>query len=427
MSTVDPFTHMEEAWKLEANPFPHAAIRASADEPFSPEVFPDETNDFYRKLVRGAVLGKRSLGFLWSQGIRADTGYGKTTLMQAAARSINEDLGKTVLQSSGMKSERLVPIGATYATINNLNVTGLYAVLFEAVVDAAKSPKQGQALLDRVRDRILTNIGSENAAEAEDPEAIKTAILDARLEIDAAGAPLRPELVNAFAVGGAQEVLRQLSTVSVAARVRNGLQYLDFLVTVLAAAGIEDLFIFVDQLEDLATNKSISSAKRSREIGRIRDLMEIEPYTNRIHFVFTFHNTAAKVLDRFWEVNRLPRFEIAPDNTSAVVVLRGLSNDEQVAELLRVYLSDKRLEQSEDGLLPFEPDSFSVLRQISDGRPGILLSRAHEIFQRAAELGRPRIDGEFAAQYFQGALEAIDVGSPEEEASSTDIDDILLG
>lgn len=426
MSAVDPFTHMEEAWKVEGNPFPHGAIRASADDPFSPDVFPDETNDFYRKLVRGAVLGKRFVGFLWSQGIRSDTGYGKTTLMQAAARSINEDLGRSVLQSSGMKPERLVPIGATYATINNLNVTGLYAVLFEAVVHAAKSPRDGKALLDIARERILASMPRDETDEANGREWVKSKVQDARLEIDAAGAPLRQELVNAFAAGGCQELLRQLSTVSVAARVRNGLQYVDFLVTVLAAAEIEDLFIFVDQLEDLATNKSISSAKRSREIGRIRDLMEIEPYTSRVHFVFTFHNTAAKVLERFWEINRLPRFEIAPDNTSAVVVLRGLSNDDQVAELLRVYLTDKRLEQIEDGLLPFEPDSFSVLRQVSDGRPGILLSQAHEIFQRAAELGRPRIDGEFAAQYFQGALGALEAETREEEASSTDIDDILL-
>lgn len=428
MSTVDPFTHMEEAWKLETNPFPHGAIRSSADDPFSAEVFPDETNDFYRKLVRGAILGKRSMGFLWSQGVRADTGYGKTTLMQAAARAINDDLGKTVLASSGMKPDRVVPIAATYATINNLNVTGLYAVLFEAVVDAAKPVKDGEALLDKARKKIAEDLPRDSEDDETNPEDIKAALLNTHMAINPAGAPLRPELVNAFALGGANEVLRQLSTVSIAARVRNGLQYLDFLITTLAAADIEHLFIYVDQLEDLATNKSIGSAKRSREIGRIRDLMEIEPYTSRLHFVFTFHNTAAKVLERFWEVNRLPRFEIAPDNTSAVVVLRGLSNDEQVAELLRVYLDDKRLEHVEDSLLPFEPDALSVLRQVSDGRPGILLASAHEILQRAAELGRPRIDGEFAGQYFRGALEAIDGGPSETDAvSSSDIDDILLG
>ena len=45
---------------------------------------------------------------------------------------------------------------------------------------------------------------------------------------------------------------------------------------------------------------------------------------NRVHFIFTFHNRAAQVLERFWEENRLPSFEISPNNTSSVVVLRGL-------------------------------------------------------------------------------------------------------
>ena len=57
---------------------------------------------------------------------------------------------------------------------------------------------------------------------------------------------------------------------------------------VLAAAEVDHLYLFVDQLEDLAINKSITSAKRSREIGRIRDLLESEPYASRAHWIFTF-------------------------------------------------------------------------------------------------------------------------------------------
>jgi hypothetical protein len=45
--SIDPYTHMEEAWRLEGNPFPPEGIRHSADEPFSPAVFPEETADFY--------------------------------------------------------------------------------------------------------------------------------------------------------------------------------------------------------------------------------------------------------------------------------------------------------------------------------------------------------------------------------------------
>ena len=50
--------------------------------------------------------------------------------------------------------------------------------------------------------------------------------------------------------------------VSITARLRNGLYYLDFALGALAAAGIDHLYLMIDQLEDLATTRSITSAKR---------------------------------------------------------------------------------------------------------------------------------------------------------------------
>ena len=422
MSAIDPYTHMEEAWKLEANPFPSEGIRRNADEPFSPDVFPEETADFYRKLVRGAILGSKGVGFLWSQGVGGDTGYGKTTLMQTAARAITRDLGANVLQQSGMRADRLVKTAAVYTNLNNLNATGLYPVLFNGVIEAATPPKGDTPLFDKARELIADRIGDDA-----DPDAIAADLRAVGLRVSPNGVPLRPELVSAFASGGASALHVQLSTASQAARLRNGLQYFDFLLTALAAAGIDHLFVFVDQLEDLATNKSINSAKRSREIGRIRDLLESAPYAGRLHFVFTFHNTAAQVLERFWNVNRLPRFEIAPDNTASVVVLRGVSNDDQVAELMKAYMTDKRLEHVDDELLPFEPDVLGVLRMVSQGRAGILLGKAHELLNAAAERGLPRIDSDFASRYFQGAVDTSDAAAETEAVESADIDDLLLG
>jgi hypothetical protein len=414
---------MEEAWKLDGNPFPPEGIRRlGKKEPFSPNVFPDETADFKRKLVRGAIQGQRSVGFLWSRGRGGDTGYGKTTLMQATAHEINADLGSKVLLDSGMRPDRLIPIAAVYANLNNLDAAGLYPVLFQTVVDATTPLESGEpALAESLRARILAAVGDQ-------PHAIQDAIMDAHLRISPGGAPLRPELLSAFAAGGAADLHQQLGQVSQASRLRSGLQYLDFLMAVVAAAEVEHLYLFVDQLEDLATNKSITSAKRSREIGRIRDLLEGEPYASRAHWVFTFHNSAARVLERPWELNRLPRFEIAPDNTASMVVLRGLSNDDQVAELLKVYLEARRLEPVDDDLLPFKPDALAVLREVAQDRVGIVLSRAHELFNAAAERGRGEIDGEFAQQYFQGSIAAVDGGEPEEElVVNADIDELLLG
>ena len=422
MTFHDPYTHMEEAWELEANPFPPDAIRQPS-QPFSPDVFPDEAQDFRRKLVRGAILANRGVGFLWSQGRRSDTGFGKTTLMMETAKDINRNLGATVLEAAGMRRERIMPVAAAYANLNNLDSSGLYSVLFGAVVDAATPPAREDdppALLDTLLERIRADVGKQ-------PRKVEDRLFAERMRTAPGAAPLRAEVVKAFASDGADGVLRQLSIVSPTARVRNGLQYLDFLITVCAAAGVDHLFVFVDQLEDLATNKSITAAKRSREIGRIRDLLEAQPYASRVHFVFTFHGQAASVLERFWEANRLPSFEATASNTASVVVLRGLQSDEQVAALLRVYLEDKRFGRVDDPLLPFEADALSVLRDVSEGRAGILLNRAHELLNAAAEQGLPKVDGAFARAYFDTDGAAAAMPGEDEEPPPADLDDVILG
>ena len=222
-----------------------------------------------------------------------------------------------------------------------------------------------------------------------------------------------------------------LGNVSAAARLRNGLHYLDFAVGALAAAGIDHLYLMIDQLEDLATTRSITAAKRSREIGRIRDMLEGAPYANRVHFIFTFHNRAAQVLERYWEENRLPPFEISPSNTSSVVVLRGLRDDDQVRALLHVYLEAYRTAEvrEDEDLMPFESDAIGVLREVSEGRVGILLNRAHELIEFSAVNGYPRISGALAGRFLEGKADTSD----ERETTTGDvndfnaIDDLLLG
>jgi hypothetical protein len=414
---------MEEAWKLEKNPFPAEAIRIqNAEQPYSPEVFPQETNAFRRKLIRGGVQGGQAIGFLWSQGVREDTGYGKTTVMQQTSREINEDLGATTLARAGAKKAS-PPIAAAFSNLNNLNATGLYPVLFNAVVDLATPPDaDSSSVFEKARTQITDELGTDDADE------IASHLRDTWGAIGGTSGPLRPELVQAFAAGGGKQLRLELSAVSPTARLRNGLQYLDFALAVLAAARIDHLFLMIDQLEDLATNRSVTAPKRSREIGRIRDLLESTPYATRLHMIFTFHNRAAQVLDRFWEENRLPSFEVSASNTSAVVVLGGLKDTEQAKELLRVYLEDARTEQVEDDLLPFEAGAVDVLREVSEGRPGPLLNRARELLNAAAEQALPKISGTFARQYFEGQTPSADIDDRTELTdSAADIDDLLLG
>jgi hypothetical protein len=418
------FDHMEEAWKLDRNPFPAEAIRIqNAEQPYSESVFPEETKEFRRKLIRGGVRGGQAIGFLWSQGVRADTGFGKTTLMQEIAREINKDLGAGTLGKAGAKKAAQPPIAAAFSNLNNLNATGLYPVLFNAVIDLATAPDSGStSVFDKARTRMIDELGTDDAG------AIAERVRDAWTTIGGTSGPLRPELVQSLSSGGSKQLKAALAIVSPTARLRNGLQYLDFALAVLAAAGIDHLFLMIDQLEDLATNRSVTAPKRSREIGRIRDLLESTPYATRLHMIFTFHNRAAQVLDRFWEENRLPPFEVSSSNTSAVVVLSGLKDGEQARELLRVYLEDARIDDIEDELLPFEPGAVEILRDISDGRPGVLLSRARELLNAAAEQELPKISGKFARQYFENQAPSADTDDRAELTDSADdIDDLLLG
>ena len=419
---IDALDHMEEAWSLDCNPFPAEAIH-NQDSPYSPTVFDEEAEEFRRKLIRGAVRGNMNVGFLWSQGAHADTGFGKTTLMRETAKEINHDLGTGTLTKAGLRPERQVPIAAAFSNLNNLNASGLYPVLFNAVIDLAQPMPSNTAVLDRLKQRIVEDLRTDDADQ------IRQRVIDTWNRICGTAPPLRPEVVRAFAIEGAEGVRTALGTVSATARLRNGLHYLDFALAVLAAAGVEHLFLMIDQLEDLATTRTITAAKRSREIGRIRDMLEGPPYANRVHFILTFHIRAAQALERFWEENRLPSFEISPSNTASVVVLRGLKDDRQVSALLRAYMEDKRIEHVENGLLPFEASAVTVLRNISEGRVGILLNRAREIFDAAAERGVPQITGDFADKFFAGVDSSDGESTSDDEGvtPASDIDDLLLG
>ena len=419
----DAYTHMEEAWNLVEHPFPAEAIN-SGTTPYCPTLFSDETQELRRKFIRGSISGNLNVGFLWSQGKTADTGFGKTTLMREATKEINLDFGTQTLKKAGVRENRLVPIVAAYSNLNNLNASGLYPVLFNAVLSlSSRSTPNHVSALARVRDRLIDRVGSQ------DSDHIMAHIKDSWLDICGNAPPLRMDVLDAFVNGGAQGFRRALGDVSLTARLRNGIHFLDIAVAILAAAGINHLYLMIDQLEDLATNRSINAAKRSREIGRIRDMLEEAPYVGRVHFIFTFHNRAAQVLERFWAENRLPPFEVSDSNTSAVVVLRGIENDAQVADLLRVYLKEHREGIVEYDLLPFESNAITVLREVSDGRVGVLLNRARELFAYAAENKALRITGEFASRFFSDTLQLqkeIDIRDGS-YASDDDIDDLLLG
>lgn len=412
--------HMKEAWKLSRNPFPAEAIRVhNTKQPYSGLVFPEETQEFRTKFIASGIKGGQAIGFLWSQGKYADTGFGKTTLMQEMTREINADLGAKTLERAGA-SGACPAIAAAYTNLNNLNANGIYPVLFNAVGDlTTSSTADADSVIDLARARIIEDLGNNNI------EAIIGHVSDAWAEICGTSLPLNRGIVEAFARGGGAQLKAALGRVSATQRIRKGLTYLDCAVAILFAAKIPHLFLMIDQLEDLATNRSISGHKRSREVAIIRDLLETTPYATQLHLIFTFHNRAAQVLDRYWEEARLPRFEVSASNTASVVVLSGLRDAQRAQELVRVYLEVARIDAVEDDLLPFEPPALEVLCEVADGRTALLLNRARELLHGAAEQGLPKITAEFARQYFDNqTCQSEDTCGPHE--TQEDMDDLLL-
>jgi hypothetical protein len=416
--SVDPYAHIEEAFGLDENPFPAEGISSGSDtERYSEQVFPEETREFRMKVIRGGLQGGRKTGFLWSMSpIGEDTGFGKTTMMRATVHAINGDFGDSVQESLGIKSERRKKIVGAFAELNEQLRNGLYPVLFAATQNMASGR---DAVLGTAREVLLERANG-------DVEQAWDLVTDAQLKLAPSGQALRPDLLEAF-FQGPSELAEMLADVSDAARLRNGVQYFTGALYILAGAGVEKVFLMLDQLEDLGKKGALTAAKRRREIGRIRDLLEIEPFASRLHMSFTFHEAAASNLEGDWYANRLPSFDHGGANSAAAVVLRGLRDDDQVEELLKVWMEPKRNEHAGPSpISPFTQDVRGVLLSVSQGRPGILLNRGNELIWAGAEAQVGEIDGAFAREHFRGGGQLATVATDVDDVGPADDYDDLL-
>jgi len=429
----DKYEHMLVAWGYERNPYPAEAINRDS-EPFNEAVFPVESEQFYSRLIYGAAMDERGFSFLWSKGKNGeDTGMGKTTMLKQAAKAINFDLGTRVLREAGMREEIVNKhkAVAAYTSFNTTTITGIYPNLFSAVEYLA-DPRRGvggESVLDALRERIR----SERQLKEGDFNGLRNAIYDSRRRLGATLAPLRDDVLEAFCQREGNDFADWLATeVSQASRIRNGLGYFDFAFTIAAAAGVRHLFVFVDQLEDLASPQNVTKAKRTREVARFRDIIsETEPFVGHIHFTFTFHSSAARALDEIWRPNRLPSYD--PEdaaNQGSIVILRGIQDVDQVRTLLTTYGDAVRSDPEENGkLTEFDESALPVMLDHSCGRAGILLSDANRLVDRGADLELSIIDGAFAADVlgmngpFRGKT-FIRAGSPEGRDAHA-IDDLL--
>jgi hypothetical protein len=170
------------------------------------------------------------------------------------------------------------------------------------------------------------------------------------------------------------------------------------------AARVGRLYLFIDQLEDLATNKAMPRARRFREIGRIRDLLETKPTSTMLHTTFTMHDTAAVELEPFWEANRLPPYHLNRANMNQIVLLEGLTDDTAAASVLASWLTPARTATfAGSGHHPFELSAVRALRQHAEGRVGIFLTTAAMVLDAAIGDRRVNIDDVYVREILTDA------------------------
>jgi len=391
--------HMREAWGLHHNPFPAGAIAGedSMNSPYNSDIVSADHDLFMEKLIVKAVLPPgREFGYLWSQGRHDDTGFGKTTIMLRAALELNADFGEAVAAEFGLPEG--TKIAAVWASMKTTGVTGIYALLFNSMIyGARRQVTEEPSLVEKCWESIATLRSIDMSNIDECTTAIRDEMIATHRRLFPGYPELREDIIEGLTSGNLDTLLSRMEQVTQAGRTRNGLAYFEAFYTLVRAAGVEHLFVFVDQLEDLATARNVPRATRQREVGRFRDIFaETAGFRGHCHAVFTFHNRAGQALADFWQLERLnpPFWPQDPMGKPATVIVKGVTSISQVEKLLATYLDSVRANPTGTAE-PFEPSAFQVLLDRCDGRIGQLLPEAYAILEQAAEVQLPTISAQF--------------------------------
>ena len=233
-SSVPGIVHIKKNWHLEQNPFPSQGIARLGGEDerengllFDPGVQDDKFREAAEKFGLGAAYSGLKFGFLWSLGLglHGDArGFGKSSLMQYLAETINEDFGEKVFLDAGLDASDAEehPICAVLASFDMANVRSLHAVFFAAVEYACRFHRpEHPTLLERGYQRLTDRMGSSDQAQ------LLAAVNTTQLELR--GRTLGPpvaEFLELLCSGDFQAVIEHLGNVTPARRTRNGALYL---------------------------------------------------------------------------------------------------------------------------------------------------------------------------------------------------------
>ncbi|WP_327235777.1 hypothetical protein OG349_19185 [Streptomyces sp. NBC_01317] len=411
-SPVPAVVWMKREWKLRGNPFPATGMAVSGGSNarengtlYEPAVHADQLRQVVDKFVLGMSYGGLKFGYLWSDGVVAgdsdSRGFGKTVLMHHMAGWINKDFGKEVCLSAGLDEEDAeeVPICCLVTGFDTSQIRTLSAALFVAVDYAVKSRVgNGPTLASRLRERLVHRTGITDARKLADVVAQGHRSLRGRTL-----GPPDEKLIAALCESdpaAAEEYMTRLTPTS---RSRNGAVHMATFLLFAAAAGIQHVLVFCDQLEDLASTTT-AKAKRDLEVERFRDvIVETLPMADMVTMVVTMHPRAAITIGTAWDLADLPSFALTEQNQASTVRLSALRDPSQVAQLLRPYVNAATKDgvaRPDDELFPFTKEAVGSLFTRSNRKPRDVLRKAHTILEAAAARNLERIDAEDVIGFF---------------------------
>lgn len=411
-----PKAFIRDTYSLEQNPFPASAIAqcGSTDERengslYEVDVVPKEYAEAIGKFVVGPVDSGSKFHFLWSLGEGDEArGFGKTVLLAHIARQINADLGYRVLTENEFEKEEAAEnrILAAMGTFNKVDVTGLSAVSLEQVRYLAQiDPGIGKSPLMVLREQFVRDLGDEVSASGEDrvemeAEKIRELVKETSLSLGGKtlGSPDR-QLLDHFANAD----WRGLAAFLKDEHAKNGFDLLSSALIIAKAGGVKRMLLFIDQVEDFASSDT-PKKRRSLEVERFRDIaVETQPFGQMASYVLTMHPAAARSIEEYWSLARLPKIDhLLKQNERITVILRPLRRLEEAEKLLSVYMSRFRRKGSAfDGLHPFDRGALTVLMDVSGGRPGNMLKFAHDLIEEGARNGWTKIGEKQAREITQ--------------------------
>jgi hypothetical protein len=422
-----PKAFIRDTYGLEQNPFPALPIAqlGNSDERengtlYDTDVISKEYSEAIEKFVVGPVDSGSKFHFLWSLGEGDEArGFGKTVLLAHIARLVNADLGYKVLTENEFDKEEAAEnrVLAAMGTFDKIGATGLSAVSLEQVRHLAqKDPDTGKSPFEVLREQFVRDLGDKVSSSGEDradveAEEIRERVKETSLSLGGKtlGSPDR-QLLDHFANAD----WRGMASFLKDEQAKNGFDLLSSALIIARAGGVKRVLLFVDQVEDFASSDT-PKKRRSLEVERFRDIaVETQPFGQMVSYVLTMHPAAARSIEEYWSLARLPKIDhLLKQNERITVILRPLKRAEEAEKLLSVYMSRFRRKGSAfDGLHPFDRGALSVLLDVSGGRPGRMLELAHSLIQEGAHNGWTKI-GEKQAREI---MKDVDLG---DEASKT--------